>query len=91
MTRVVVSSHARFEMERRQILEEAVCQVALAPQQVVSSAKRRAIHQSRVDDAASGRKMLLRVVVEQRQDAVFVVTAYRTSKIEKYWQPEVQP
>jgi hypothetical protein len=35
--------------------------------------------------------MLLRVVVEQHPDAVFVVTVYRTSKVEKYWQPEVEP
>lgn len=91
MKPVVISDHARFEMERRHIPEELLRQVALAPEQVVSSQRGRVICQSRIDDPTSDRQMLLRVVVEQHPDAVFVVTVYRTSKVEKYWQPEVEP
>ena len=32
--------------------------------------------------------MLLRVVVEQRQGDLPIVTAQQTSRIEKYWQQE---
>jgi len=30
--------------------------------------------------------MLLRVIVVQRQEDIFVLTTYMTSKVEKYWQ-----
>jgi hypothetical protein len=90
MKPVVISDHALFEMKRRQIPEEALREVALAPEQVVSSEKGRMIYQSRVSDSDSARQMLLRVIVEDHGDALFVVTAYRTSKIEKYWKPEVE-
>jgi len=91
MRGLVISEHARFEMERRQIAEEMLRQVALAPEQVVSFGKGRVIYQSQIADRASGKKMLLRIVVEERQDALFVVTAYKTSKIGKYWQSESEP
>ena len=91
MKPVVISDHARFEMERRQIPEDSLRQVAMAPDQVVSSRKGRTVYQSLVSDSVSGRRMLLRVVIEERGGALFVVTAYKTSKVEKYWQPEVEP
>jgi len=91
MKRVVVSDHAQFEAARRQVTQEEIRQVALSPEQVVSSRKGRVIHQSRVDDPGPGGKMLLRVVIEERPDVLFVVTVYKTSKVEKYWQPEVEP
>ncbi len=50
--RVVITDHARFQLRRRQIEEDAVRQVALTPEHVV--------------------------------------TAYRTSKIDKYWLCEVE-
>jgi hypothetical protein len=83
---LVISEHARFEMARRRISDEAVREVALLPQQVVSSQKGRRIHQSRLIDPAEEKEMLLRVVVEERRGELLVVTAYKTSKVEKYWQ-----
>ena len=91
MNRVVVSDHAQFEAARRQVTEEEIRQVALGPEQVISSRKGRVIHQSRIDDSRSGERLLLRVVIEKRRDVLFVVTVYKTSKVEKYWQPEVEP
>lgn len=32
--------------------------------------------------------MLLRVIMEKRADSLVVITAYRTSKIDKYWRKE---
>jgi len=88
MPRLVISDHARFEMRRRRIPEEAVRRVALMPEQVVSSHKGTEIRQSRVDDHAEGKRMLLRVVVAKRHGALFVVTTYKTSNIGKYWRTE---
>jgi hypothetical protein len=58
---------------------------------VVSSERGRLIHQSLVGEPHSGRQMLLRVVIEVDEDRLFVVTAYKTSKIEKYWRSEIEP
>jgi hypothetical protein len=78
-------------MQRREIPEEAVRRVALSPEQGVSSRRGREIRPSRMDDPARGRTMLLRVVAEEREESLPVVTAYATSKVEKYWQHEVTP
>jgi len=43
MRRLLISEHARFEMGRRGIAEETVRQVALHPEQVVSSASGREV------------------------------------------------
>ena len=82
---VVISEHARFEIIRRCISEEMVVNVTQDPQQVVELGTRRAVCQSKYYDPAEGREMLLRVIREERHDAIFVVTVYKTSKVEKYW------
>jgi hypothetical protein len=35
--------------------------------------------------------MLLRVVTVEEEGSVTVITAYRTSKVAKYWQSEREP
>ena len=45
----------------------------------------REVRQSRITDEASGRLYLLRVVVDTASEGDTVVTACRTSKIDKYW------
>jgi hypothetical protein len=40
-------------------------------------------YQSRCD--IGGKMYLVRVIADDAQDLVVVVTAYRTTKIEKYW------
>jgi len=77
-------------MERRQIPEALVRQVVVAPEQVVSSEKGRTVYQSRVQDAVLEAVVLLRVVVEEQPEELLVITAYKTSKIAKYWQSEAE-
>lgn len=85
---VVISDHARFEIARRQLSEEVVTSVAQNPQQVVKLKKERKVCQSKYYDSTEDRETLLRVVCEERHDLLFVITAYRTSKIDKYWGKE---
>lgn len=73
------SKHARFEMKRRGISRSSVEATIRAPGQVVPSRKGREIYQSIIG------RMLLRVIVKEDQNAYHVVTAYKTSKIKKYW------
>jgi hypothetical protein len=74
------SFHALIEAGRRRIARDVVEQVVCDPQQVVMIDDRREIRQS-IDEAGA----LVRVIVDIENDPVVIVTAYRTSKVAKYW------
>jgi hypothetical protein len=74
------SFHALIEAGRRRIARDVVEQVVWDPQQVVMIDDRREIRQS-IDEAGA----LVRVIVDIENDPVVIVTAYRTSKVAKYW------
>jgi hypothetical protein len=80
--RIQISAHAHFEMRRRRITNAAVIAVVRHPGQVLPSKKGRHIYQSKI--GPSGR-MLLRVIVKEDAQAYHVVTAYKTSKVARYW------
>ena len=84
----VISEHARFELARRQLTEEMVIAVVANPGQTLETERGRTVYQTRYFDASVKRDMLLRVVCEHGQDSITVIPAYRTSKIEKYWEQE---
>ena len=77
-----ISKHARFEMRRRGIQEADVMRVIRNPGQILPSAKGRRIYQNFIGRA---RRTLLRVIVAEDARGYHVVTAYKTSKIAKYW------
>jgi hypothetical protein len=79
----VITSHAAFEMRRRCIEEGVVPQVLAAPEQRHAVRPGRDVLQSRI--TLSGKTYLLRVLVDVDRDPAEVVTAYRTSRIAKYW------
>lgn len=84
----LISSHAEWEMERRRIPRVMVDAVLNGPEQRLpdESHAGRWIYQSRMrfDD---GKLYLLRIVVTGEEPRT-VITAYRTSKIDKYWRAE---
>jgi hypothetical protein len=79
----VFSRHAREEIARREIPEEVVMDVLRDPEQTVALPNRRRVLQSRV--TMEGRLYLVRVIVAAQDSEQLVVTAYRTSKLDKYW------
>lgn len=81
----IFSDHARFELLRRGLSEEAVRAILLAPEQRFEIRPGRVILQSRISSEQRGKEFLLRVVVDIDRRPSEIVTAYRTSKIEKYW------
>ncbi len=81
-----LSNHARRQAERRGIPEDVLMDVARNPQQLLDSIEGRKICQSKMIDPGSGKEMLLRLVVKDINDIRFIVTVYKTSKIEKYWE-----
>ena len=78
------SRHAEEEMARRGIPRALAEEVLRRPQQVVPERGARRAYQSEVSFGA-GRRFLLRLIVDDATDPAVVVTAYRTSRIEKYW------
>lgn len=79
----VLTVHAREEMVRRGIDETAVIQVLTAPEQRLPVREGRDVLQARI--YIEGKAYLIRVFVDVDRDPPEVVTAYRTSKIDKYW------
>ncbi|MDN5871380.1 MAG: hypothetical protein L0H73_11750 [Nitrococcus sp.] len=67
---------------------EAVIEVATAPGQVVPIRPGREILQARRSDPNTGREYVVRVVVDTAGKSDTVVTAYRSSKLKKYWRTE---
>ena len=81
----VVTAHAAIEIRRRGIDENAVRVVLAAPEQRHAVRPGRDVVQSR--SAFAGKTYLLRVFVDVDRDPAEVVTAYRTSRVAKYWRP----
>jgi hypothetical protein len=81
----IVTDHAASEMTRRQILLDEVRSVALSPEQRIEVRPGRIVLQSRIEPLSEGRQYLLRVIVDVDRQPAEIVTAYRTSKINKYW------
>ncbi len=79
---VIISSHARFEMRRRGIKRTDLMATVRNPGQVLPSVKGRHIYQSKIGPAG---RLLLRVIVKEDAQAYHVITAYKTSKVAKYW------
>jgi len=76
------SKHSLFELQRRGLSVAEVTNVIRNPEQIIPSDKGRSIHQSLIGPK---RRMLLRVILKEDAQSIVVVTAYKTSKIAKYW------
>jgi hypothetical protein len=80
--RIRISAHAAFEMRRRSIRRSEVVRTILNPGQLLPSSKGREIYQRLIGPKG---RLLIRVVVKQAANVYHVITAYKTSKIAKYW------
>jgi hypothetical protein len=83
-----LTDHARLEMARRQISAAEVEGVLAAPEQTECVREGRAVHQSQIEWGEPSKPYLLRVVVDIDRQPPEVVTAYRSSKVQKYWRGE---
>ena len=79
----LISQHAALEMERRGVDDAVVRRVLAAPEQRDSLRQGRDVLQSRIE--MDRKTCLVRVFVDIDRRPAEVVTAYRTSKIDKYW------
>lgn len=84
----VITDHAAFELKRREIARETVHRVLTAPEQRHEVRPGRDVFQIRVFLGEPPKTYLVRVFVDINLEPAEVVTAYRTSKISKYWRSE---
>jgi hypothetical protein len=83
ITDYIITDHATMEIERRGLSTETIDSVLKNPEQRLEVRPGRVILQSRVPE--SGSEYLVRVFVDIDRTPAEVVTAYRTSKVLKYW------
>jgi len=81
----IFTDHALSEMARRGISEDEVSLVLSRPEQSESIRTGRKVYQSKSYSDKQLKEYILRVFVDVDRNPPQVVTAYRTSKIEKYW------
>ena len=82
---VIVTAHAIFQIRARNIEIDFVREVAMNPQQNVSMPGGRQVRQTQYFDTIEEKTMLLRFLVEAEAGVISVVTAYKTSRLQKYW------
>ena len=78
------SVHARKKAAKREVQENEVERTIARPDSIVPGQSRRQIFIRRYFDAILETEMLLRVVVEETDTELTVVTLYKTSKFAKY-------
>lgn len=79
----ITDHHAAFENSRRGLKRETIDRVLKNPEQRFDVRLGRVVLQSRIQE--SGEEFLIRVFVDADRMPAEVVTAYRTTKIGKYW------
>jgi hypothetical protein len=88
MPKVVISDHAREQMEERGITEEMVFSIIENPQQTIAQGEDKLIYQSVWYFEHEAKEFLVRVFVNIVKIPNLVITVYLTSKVEKYWRNE---
>jgi hypothetical protein len=81
----ILTEHALLEIKRRGLSEEMVRLVLGEPEQRHDVRAGREVLQRRVSIGEPVKTYLVRVFVDVDRRPAEVVTAYRTSKIDKYW------
>ena len=79
-----MSHHARQEIERRRIPLALLEAVLAKPDQVVPEKGTVKAYQSKCE--IGGKMFLVRIMLDDSVDPAVVVTASRTTKIERYWE-----
>ena len=87
---VVFHPHAERDLSSRQIPREMVMEAVNNPQERVPGHSGRWVYQSRFFDTVHSEELLLRVVVEESKEELLILSIYKTSKIDKYWQGGLQ-
>ena len=83
ITKYIFTDHAAIEINRRGLTVKTIDEILKSPEQRLDVRPERVVLQSRIEE--SGLEYLIRVFVDIDRNPAEVVTAYRTSKVLKYW------
>jgi hypothetical protein len=84
--RFLITPHALRQLKSRGLDPMLIASVVLNPEQRLAVRPGRHVLQSRLEIDA--KRYLVRVIVDVDREPAEIVTAYRTSKIAKYWSGE---
>ena len=84
--KVEISPHAAEQIAARKLSQATVIRVAESPEQTVEREGELPVAQSRI--TFGEKPALLRVAYKDVGEIRLVVTAYPTTKIDKYWQAD---
>jgi hypothetical protein len=89
MVKIIFSEHVLFEMERRKLDRKEIEHIIQFPDQEILAKKGRVVRQGLFLDKNENKKMILRVIGEKLEDSFYVITAYKSSNLKKYWKGEI--
>lgn len=81
-----ISKHAKDQLKLRGIEENVIVEILNNPGQIIIEDDK-TLYQSIIIEA--GKKYLIRVFVNHTKTPNLVITAYKTSKIEKYYEGDI--
>ena len=84
MKKIEIIPIAKRKAYSREIKEDWIIETILDPQQTVEGYNNRKVAQRIYH--IKNKKYLLRVVYEELEGTIFVLTSYLTSKISRYWE-----
>ena len=84
MMEISITDHALENINQREISIDLIFDVIETPKYKIKQSDNRYILMEVYFDNLLAEEMLIRVVVEETQTGVTVITAYKTSKLNKY-------
>ena len=81
--RVRSTAHAERQLVERGLSKDSVLEVLVTPGQVIQQEAGISVFQQRY--AEGGKEYLIRVAARLEGSTWVVLTAYKTSKVQKYW------
>jgi Domain of unknown function (DUF4258) len=84
MKEIQWSDHALEAVAEREIDRAEVEKAVVEPEAIAECQEGRRVYMRRYDDPILEQKMLLRVVVEETDKSLTVVTVYKVSRIDRY-------
>ncbi len=78
------TNHAKIKARQRNILDDIVIEVIKDPEHITPGHPPRSIYSRRYFDKQLQSEMLLRIIVEETDTEIIIISVYKTSKFAKY-------
>ena len=84
----IISKHCKEQMQLRNISEKIVFKVLNAPEQIIKENDSIMVYQT-IIISENNERHLFRIFVNASKQSNLVITVYRTSKIDKYYENKI--